>query len=90
MNPKTSTVLFCVVDPNGVLVHTTISTSVDGAVEEWMNIEGTMNDFTNMFRAIRKEARKCFKSWEQFEAEGYAVIKVSIIPEYANKTQHSS
>lgn len=80
MNAKPSIGLFCICDPQGVLVQTTVSTNEQSAIDEWMSIEKSMNDLSNMFRVVRSERKHCFKSWEGFESEGYTVVKCDLIP----------
>jgi hypothetical protein len=72
--------IFAVRDPNGNIVHTTVSTSAQGAIDEWMLIESSMNDFANMIRTLDKKPRKCFQSWEGYESQGYGVIPVKLSP----------
>lgn len=82
MTPKPLMGLYCVCDPAGNLVHTTVFTTQKESIEEWMKIESNMNDLANMCRTVRHEPILCFQSWEQFEAEGYTVVPVVLLPSY--------
>ncbi len=62
--------LFAVVDPQGHIVHTTVSTRPEESVKEFMGIEQAIN---SMF------AKKPLASWEVHEAEGYRVTRVSLV-----------
>ena len=73
---------FVVVDADGVIVHTTISLTREDAIEEWLSTESSMNWLANLGRGARGQQRKCADSWEAFEARGYTVIPVSIVPEH--------
>lgn len=78
--------LFAVCDPTGHLVHTTVATSSELAIEQWMETESAINNLANMCRVIKRERTKCMQSWEQFEAEGYRIVPVKVVPSeiYAN------
>lgn len=69
---------FCVIDPQGVLVHTTISLSESEAVNQWIETEQSMNFIGNMVALANGHAQRCARSWEQYEAEGYKVVSVRL------------
>ncbi len=73
--------MFVVCDPQGILVHTTVSLDQSGAVELWLEQEGVCNEIYNVGRGVRGESKRCRPSWEQFEAQGYRVIRVRLVPE---------
>lgn len=79
--PQPLTGLFCVCDVNGHLVHTTVAISPQDAIDEWLSIEGSMNSLANLCRTVKKEPKKCLPSWEGFEAEGYRIVRVQLLPE---------
>ncbi|HEY6154671.1 MAG TPA: hypothetical protein VIW07_13100 [Candidatus Udaeobacter sp.] len=78
--PKPLLDMFCVCDPKGVLVHTTVATDEKSAIEFWMETESAMNLLSNCGRTVRGESQRCLPSWEGFEAEGYRVVRVNLIP----------
>ena len=79
--PRPMSGLFCVCDPEGILIHTTCSPDEAGAIEFWLDTEKSMNMIGNLGRASRGEPQRCASSWEQYEAEGYTVVNVSLIPD---------
>lgn len=72
-------IYFCVRDPQGILVHTTVSTKPEEAIEQWLSIEQGMNWLHNLARASHGERTGPLQSWEGFEAEGYSVVRVKLI-----------
>lgn len=72
--------LYCVCDPNGVLVHTTVGVEPRDCIEEWLHTEQSMNFIGNLGRQIRGETKRCAPSWEGYEAEGYRIVRVNLIP----------
>lgn len=80
MNAKPLTGMFAVCDPQGVIVHTTVSTDYQGAIEMWFDVERGMNKLANMCRVVRGEPPCCMPSWEGYEAEGYRVIRLTLVP----------
>lgn len=81
---------FCVVDPKGTLVHTTISLSSEESVNEWLEQEGAVNWVYNLGRQRRQQSPRCRPSWEQFEAEGYTVKPVRIEVSNADNSRNPS
>lgn len=77
---KPSGVMFCVVDPAGVMVHTTVSLDEQGAINEWITTEQSMNWVHNAVRKVQGQQQVCAPSWEGFEAQGYRVIPIELIP----------
>ena len=77
---KPSGTMFCVVDPHGVMVHTTVSLDEEGAIKQWIETEQAMNWVHNAVRRVQGSAQVCAASWEGFESEGYRVIPIELIP----------
>lgn len=69
---------FCVLDPKGIFVHPTISLTEKEAVTQWLEQEQACNIIVNAGRHTRGESQRCSPSWEQFEAEGFRVVKVKM------------
>lgn len=69
---------FCVVDPQGVFVHPTISLKPEDAIEQWLETERACNMIVNAGRSSRGESPRCVPSWEHFEAQGYRVLPVRL------------
>jgi hypothetical protein len=82
--PRPVTGLCCVCDPQGCLVHTTVATDPQSAIEEWLRIESAVTLVANAARVIRGESKKCLESWEGFEAQGYRIVPVDLIPTHAH------
>lgn len=80
-NIKVSTDLLGLVDPQGNIVHTKIGLKAEEIIEDWLDEERTMNIFTNHGRRKREENPSCARSWESYEAEGYRIIPVKIVPD---------
>jgi hypothetical protein len=80
MKPKPSCSLFCVCDPDGNLVFTTISTTEKDSIKEWMDQERVTEEISNLGRVMRGEPKTCCPSWEQFEAQGYTIVSVVLLP----------
>lgn len=72
---------FCVINPEGLPVHTTVSLRPEEAISQWIETEQACNIIVNAGRSIRGERPRCSPSWEQFEAEGYTVkpVKLEVI-----------
>ncbi len=51
----------------------------DYAIEQFLNVEQTMNDLCNAFKKEKGVAIACCRSWEQFEAEGFRVATVRLV-----------
>jgi hypothetical protein len=79
-NIKVSTDLLGLVDPQGNIVHTKLGLVQAEIIEDWLDEERTMNIFTNHGRRKREENPSCARSWESYEAEGYRIIPVKIVP----------
>jgi len=62
MTPQPMLGLFCVCDPNGVLVHTTVGLEPKDCIEEWLGQERSMNFIGNIGRASRGESKRCAPS----------------------------
>lgn len=77
MTPKPLKRLYAVCDPTGHIDHTTISVLDEDAVGLWMKTEQTL---IPIFRG------KPAQSWEVYEAEGYSVVRVDVVPEYSEPT----
>ena len=72
--------LFCVCDPTGHLVHTTVAIDEKSSIEEWLETEKCMQWIYNLGRRHRGESEACLSSWEGYEAQGYRVVTVELIP----------
>lgn len=79
-NIKTSTDLLGLVDPQGNIVHTKIGLKAEEIVEDWLEEEKSINAIRNLGRMFHHEKQSCARSWESYEAEGYRIIPVKIIP----------
>lgn len=75
---KPNQTYFCVLDPQGTFVHPTISLTEKEAVTQWLEQEQACNIIVNAGRGARGESPRCSPSWEQFEAEGFRVVKVKM------------
>jgi hypothetical protein len=78
---KPTTGLLAIVDPQGNLIHTMLGLKREEIIEEFLREEQVMNLIGNVGRTLRMEPRRCAKSWEAYEAEGYRIIPVKIIPD---------
>lgn len=73
--------LFCVCDPDGALIHTTVARTEQDSVFMWMEIQASQNAFRNVAREYNGQKAVCLSSWDGYEAEGYSVVPVKLIPE---------
>lgn len=71
MHPKPLLALYAVCDPRGDINHTTIAPTDAQAIQLWMDQEQTL---TPILRGTPAQ------SWEVFEAEGYSVVRVDVLP----------
>lgn len=88
VNPKPTTGLFAVCDPQGNLVHTTVCTTPEEAIAEWLSIERGMNWLVNLM-PHRRGNQRCLPSWEGFEAEGYRIVPVTLSPDEVTHAEHA-
>lgn len=72
--------LYAVCDPDGNLVHTCLSTIPKEAQDEFCKIENTISSI------FKPHQFAC--SWEQFEAEGYTIHPVMLIPHPTLQADH--
>lgn len=77
---------FCVVDPEGIFIHPTLSLNHDDSVKQWIETEQTMNIIANAGRSSRGESRACAPSWEHFESQGFKCLRVKLEVANANNS----
>ena len=71
-------VYFCVTDPHNNIVHTTISLTREGAINEWLEQDHAVHVICNAGRAMRSQKPLCTPSWEHCEAEGYKCLRFKL------------
>lgn len=72
--------LFAVCDPDGHIMHTTVTPDTQQSIDEFLSVEQSMQWVVNLNREAHGKRPACASSWEGFEAQGYRVIPVSIVP----------
>ena len=80
MKIKDSEGLLGLIDPQGNIVHTKLGLVESEIIQEWLEEERSMNFIGNLGRSSRRETLRCQPSWEAYEAEGYRIIPVKIVP----------
>ena len=78
---KPCTDLYAICYPEGDLMFTSLSISEEEAIKEFLEIEGVGNWIYNLGRSSRGESKVYQSSWEGYEAQGYTVERVSLVPQ---------
>lgn len=66
-------------DPDGDVIHTFLSSDRQEVIDDFVKSEQTMNLIYNASRIVAGLTTRCAQSWEQWEAEGYSVVRVKVV-----------